>query len=104
MQAVVADESRIEDRVLRQVHFVVGDELGMDVIDVGDVRATQFVDQGEQGVAIEVHPDQRARNAALVAREAAYVGRAEGVDPGLLAGHRIRQALIDGNSLVQVGV
>jgi len=65
----------------------------MNVVDVSDERSAQLVDEGEQSVAIEVHPDQRARNAALVAREAAYVGRAEGVDRRLLAGHRIRHAL-----------
>lgn len=60
VESVQTDKSRVEDRVLRQEDVLVGLELGTDVIDVGDEAAAQLVNQGEQGVAIEVHPDQRS--------------------------------------------
>lgn len=59
-QAVGADECRVEDRALRQEDVLVGLELGMNVVDVGDEGAAQLLHQGEQGMTAEVDPDQRS--------------------------------------------
>ena len=87
---VVAHQRRVEDRVLREEGVLVGAELRADVVNAGDELALHLVDEIEQSVAIEVHPDEGAGDAALVAREAADVRAAEGVDRCLLAGNAVR--------------
>ena len=59
-QAVGADQRLVEDRVLRQEDVVVGLELGTDVVHVGDEGAAQLMHQGEQGMTVEVDPDEGA--------------------------------------------
>ena len=59
-QTVGADERLVEDRVLREEYVGVGLELGTNVIDVGDEGAAQLVDQIEEGMTVEVDPDQRS--------------------------------------------
>ena len=46
------------DRVLRQEGVLVGAVLGTNVIDVGDELAAELVDQIEEGMTVEVAPDQ----------------------------------------------
>jgi hypothetical protein len=87
----VADQLGREDRALAQL--VAEGLLRADVVDVGDELAGQAADQVEQGVTVEVDPDQGAGDTALVAGEAARVGRAHGVDGGLLTGDGVADRL-----------
>jgi hypothetical protein len=92
-EAVVAHERRLEDRVLREEGVLVGAELRTDVVDVGDELAAHLGDEGQETVTVEVDPDQRAGDAALVARERSHVGRTECVDGGFLSGNAVRDCL-----------
>lgn len=59
-ESVGTDERGVEDRVLREEHVVVGLELRADVVHVRHVGAAEFVNESEQGIAVEVDPDQRS--------------------------------------------
>ena len=81
------------DRRLRDEGVAVGLELWTQVVDVGDESPAQLVDQVQQGMAIEVDPDQAAGDAALVAGVGAGIGRAHGVDGRLLTGYGVGDGL-----------
>ena len=66
---------------------------GAQVVDVGHEVAAQLAHQAEQGMAIEVGPDQAAGDAALVAGEAAGIRRSQGVEGGLLAADAVGDGL-----------
>jgi len=72
---------------------LVGLELGAQVVDVGDEGAAELVDQVQQGMAIEVDPDQAAGDAALVAGVRAGIRGTHGVDRCLFAGHAVGHGL-----------
>ena len=79
---------------------MVGHELGTDIVAVGDELAAELVDQVQQGMAIEVDPDQAAGDAALVAGEGPGIGRSHGVDGSLLAGDAVGNGLRLGKRVV----
>jgi len=67
--------------------------LGTDLVHVGDEGASTLLDEVQESVAIEVDPDQRSGDAALVARVCASVGAAHRVHGRLLTGDRVVDGL-----------
>ena len=57
------------------------------VVDVGHELSLQLVGQVQEGMAVEVDPDEGAGDAALIAGEGAGIGRTQRVDGSLLTGH-----------------
>lgn len=76
-QTAVGDERAGEHGRLADVGTVRRGVLRTDVVDVGDELAGVQADDVQKGMTIEVDPDQRARDAALVAREAVGIRAVE---------------------------
>jgi hypothetical protein len=64
-----------------------------DVVDVGDELAAQLIDQVQQGMAVEVDPDERAGDAAFIAGERPGIGGTQGINGSFLAGHAVGHSL-----------
>jgi hypothetical protein len=62
------------------------------VVDIGDELTIQFIDQVQEGMAVEVDPDKGAGDAALIAGERAGIGRTQRVNRSLLTGKLWRMA------------
>ena len=92
-----AGERRVEDGSLVKRRSFAHAELGTDVVLVRQELAARLVEDVEQGMPVEVDPDQRAGDAALVARVRPNIRGAHGVDGCLLAGdavgHRLEELL-----------
>ena len=81
--AAIAHQGLGVDGVLGQKRILVVAELGPDVVDVGDELAAQLIDQVQQGMAVEVDPDEGAGDAAFIAGERPGIGGTQGAFSGV---------------------
>ena len=63
------------------------------VVDVGDEVAAQFIHQVQEGMAVEVDPDEGAGGAALAVPGCPGIDPLQGVDGSFLAGHAVGHGL-----------
>jgi hypothetical protein len=84
--------TRSTNRTARSVRSVKT-ILRADLVRVGDVAALGLVEQVQEGMPIEVDPDEVAGDTALVTRVGARVGRTHGINWRFLARDRVAQGL-----------
>jgi len=66
-------EGRVEDRRLIQEGLGVGTELGTDVVDVGHEAGAGLAEDVQQGMTIEVDPDEGAGDTLVTISGATYL-------------------------------
>ena len=64
--AAIPDQPAGPDSIPRHTGVLIG-AIPTDVVDVGDELAAEFIDQVQEGMAVEVDPDEGAGDAAFIA-------------------------------------